>query len=440
MKFTGNSAAAPADRRTWSLALMIGALNLILLAGGGSVILSRVRQVLLSGIERSLVETGRASALMMEQPAFDNKAVLLTALVSEAGLEAAWLADASGRSIADSRVDIYPGQYYAHLAQDQDMVAFASALAGSAYVTALRQQGNHRFLRAFIPVHSTDGMVKAVLVIEAAARLLQPLGRIRVLLVVLVSGSLLVTIILILAVRRVLLRVMRRDAQLRVAERSAFMGRMAGYLAHEIRNPLTVIRMTAQVVLMSASEELEQPYRDIMNETDRLDRMTTRFLAAARGQDLEFDLQHENLSVLVRSICSRWPARLGDISLDCICPDHAVYARVDADAMRQMLDNLLDNAANVLADRENGAITVRVKAPEAGEQVIITVRDNGPGMSESMRAKALAPFWSTRPEGSGLGLALVTTLIDGHGGRIELESPKEGGLEAVLILDVDRET
>ncbi|PLY03561.1 MAG: PAS domain-containing sensor histidine kinase [Desulfuromonas sp.] len=223
------------------------------------------------------------------------------------------------------------------------------------------------------------------------------------------------------------------EDQLQRADRLAAVGRLASGMAHEIRNPLASI--SGSVQLLMEDEDLPEEDRRLMGivirEADRLNKLLTDFLSfakPARPEPTEFDI-YELLQELVEMI--RGDRRFVGISIDIDCrPDRTVYA--DRSLIRQVLWDLAINAAEAMQGQ--GAITIGL-LPDLS---VIYVQDSGPGIPAEIRGKVFEPFFTTKNSGTGLGLATVYSIVEAHGGQIDVETNNGDGTRFVISLPAKR--
>ncbi|MET0387210.1 MAG: ATP-binding protein, partial [Polyangiales bacterium] len=209
-------------------------------------------------------------------------------------------------------------------------------------------------------------------------------------------------------------------------------------LAHEIKNPLTPIQLAIQ--------ELDRSYRGddrvfgkrlgdarsiIEEEVAALRRLTTEFSAFAKLP--EASLAHADLNDFLRDstrhldtvvILSEGTEPVADLSME-LSPE-ALPVHIDAMMLKRCLDNLVRNAAQALADR-NPPRTILVKSARSDHRVLLQVHDNGPGVPEADRARIFDPYFTTKSEGTGLGLPIVKKVVLEHGGEISCGASDLGG-------------
>ncbi len=225
--------------------------------------------------------------------------------------------------------------------------------------------------------------------------------------------------------------------RLKQAERLAAWRDVARQISHEIKNPLTPMQLSLyrlrQILPPAWSKEhdVKEAFRMLDEEIASLRRLADEFSQFARLP--EPDKRLENLGDIARHSISLFQAEHPHIRiqghLDASLPPLAV----DREQIRRALHNLLKNALE--ASRSNGTIEVRVE--RAGEEpfaAVIKVKDHGMGMTEEILAQALQPHFTTKRQGSGLGLCIVHKIITDHGGTLQLESTVQRGTTVTIKL------
>ncbi len=218
-------------------------------------------------------------------------------------------------------------------------------------------------------------------------------------------------------------------------EQLAVVGELAAVIAHEVRNPLAIIANAgAGLRKQSISREDHDTLLTILDEeTSRLNRLVTDLLRYARPVNVQ--RSHMPLPDLLERVLSLANAN----NTKGIRAELRVEAREgriwgDANLLRQVFDNLVDNAMQAMG--AEGALTVRVRSATEGEVdgVAVDIIDTGEGMDTQVRSRALDPFFTTRPSGTGLGLAIVDRIVDAHGGRLGIESRAGEGTTVTVFL------
>ena len=216
------------------------------------------------------------------------------------------------------------------------------------------------------------------------------------------------------------------------AQRMAAWRDVARRIAHEIKNPLTPIQLSAERIKRKFSRKLDEKDCDslesmtdvIVRQTNDLRRIVDEFSKFARMPEPE--RHEENIVSLVREAVLLQQAGQPDVQIESDLPDGPVLADVDATMLSQALTNLIKNAGEAIGTlKEKGApdnfkplIKVAVSSDDSGTQ--ITIADNGIGLPED-RARLFEPYVTTRDEGTGLGLPIVKKIIEEHGGALTLE-------------------
>jgi signal transduction histidine kinase len=217
-------------------------------------------------------------------------------------------------------------------------------------------------------------------------------------------------------------------------EQLAAIGELSAMIAHEIRNPLTIIGNA--VTTLRRKETTAQDRSTLLGileeEAGRLNRLMNDLLSYARPVSLE--LQPVELHEVVGRALALVPQQ-GGVDVELIEPDPVGEVMGDANLLRQVFENLVTNAAQAMS-REGGTLSVHIsQSVEPGPKgVDVTVEDTGEGMDTSVRDRALLPFFTTRPSGTGLGLAIVARFVQAHGGKLEIQSAAGKGTSVRVFL------
>lgn len=217
------------------------------------------------------------------------------------------------------------------------------------------------------------------------------------------------------------------EEDLQRADRLAAIGRLASGMAHEIRNPLASI--SGSVQLLMEAEHVAHDDRRLMGivvkEADRLSGLLTEFLTFARPKPPEKEEVDicAVLSELTEMLAG--DSRFNQVEINTNCPEHTVL-KLDRGQIWQVLWDLAINAAEAM--QGCGQLHFNVDAQCSS----ITVEDNGPGISEEVRSRIFDPFFSTKENGTGLGLASVYSVVDAHGGKIDISPGQLGGARFTL--------
>jgi two-component system sensor histidine kinase HydH len=222
------------------------------------------------------------------------------------------------------------------------------------------------------------------------------------------------------------------EEMLERSRRHAALGRMAAGIAHEIRNPLGTLRGFAQYFARANNNDPKaEEYSEIMvNEVDRLNRTVSALLQFSRPREpelTEIDLR-ELLTKSATFIQSEIESNQIDFHLN--LPETEICISADPDLILQALLNLLQNS--IVAVSKNDLIELGLQKQD--NHIQIWVRDTGKGLTPDKQAQMFDPFFTTRKDGTGLGLAVVQQIVEQHQGRIEVESETGQGTCIKLIL------
>ena len=229
----------------------------------------------------------------------------------------------------------------------------------------------------------------------------------------------------------------RLHARLREVERLATTGELAATMAHEIRNPLAAIVNATALLTDEAgltADERASTLTAIRTEARRLNRILSDFLHFARPQeaqratgDIREVVQH--VGALIREDRSRAPRVDVKVAVDPAVPRFAF----DRDQMTQVLWNVALNGVEAM----NGRGRLSLEVGRRNGNVALAVSDTGPGIPEERRARVFEPFYSGKPNGSGLGLTIAERIVAAHGGRIEIDSDPGRGTRVTMLFPLE---
>ena len=231
------------------------------------------------------------------------------------------------------------------------------------------------------------------------------------------------------------------QAQARRSERLAALGQLSAGLAHEIRNPLGVIKGSAEMLsqkLEGADELARELAGYISTEVIRLSALVTRFLNFARP--LHPELHTADLVAVLdralKNVGDHWkgkPVRIERAYADGLPP-----VPLDESLIEQALINLVRNAHEAMEERGDTLRVELARSTQNGDDgIALRLTDNGPGIPDTIREEIFNPFVSTKKTGVGLGLSIVSQIIDGHHGSIRVEKGPEGGASFVIFLPLE---
>ncbi|MEJ2171544.1 MAG: ATP-binding protein [Woeseiaceae bacterium] len=229
------------------------------------------------------------------------------------------------------------------------------------------------------------------------------------------------------------------------AQRDAAWGEVARRLAHEIKNPLTPIQLSAErlrrkyldTMADDEAQVLDRATHTIVQQVEAMKEMVNAFSDYARAPDL--DIGSFDMDKLVHQVVDLYRAQERKIKIVLTSDPSMPKIEADAGRVRQILHNLIRNAIEALENSESGRIDVHVSAAEFdGVDVLqIKVEDNGPGFQEGSENQIFDPYVTTKPKGTGLGLAIVKKLVEEHIGSIRAYNRKEGGAVVSIRLPLD---
>jgi signal transduction histidine kinase len=222
-------------------------------------------------------------------------------------------------------------------------------------------------------------------------------------------------------------------------ERVLAWGEMARQVAHEVKNPLTPIKLSVQHV-QRAYRDRRDDFGDILDrnaeamlrEIDRLAEIASSFSRLGAPEAAGLPIESVSLPDVVNEVLALYRGGQGTVAFDADVRSDLPPVRARRSEVKEVLVNLLENAR---AAMEDGG-TVRITAGRAADRVLLAVQDDGPGIDEQLLARVFEPHFSTRSTGTGLGLAIVRRLVESWGADVTLSSRAGEGTTVTLLLEM----
>jgi len=226
------------------------------------------------------------------------------------------------------------------------------------------------------------------------------------------------------------------------AQRSAAWGEMARRLAHEIKNPLTPIQLSAERVRhkclkdmdSQSAEILDKSTSTIIDQVEAMKEMVNAFTQYARSPEL--NLQPMSINNLISEILEMYQGQSEGPSLEVMLDGSDPLVLADAGRMRQMLHNLIRNAYDAMEGQASGTLKIETRKQRSGEteSLQLIMEDNGPGFDTGILHDAFEPYVTTKDHGTGLGLAIVKKIVEEHNGMINVNNSDHGGARVIVTL------
>lgn len=217
------------------------------------------------------------------------------------------------------------------------------------------------------------------------------------------------------------------------AQRAKAWGEVARRLAHEIKNPLTPIQLSAERLAMKLDGKLDaqgqalltRSVKTIVDQVDAMKRLVNEFRDYARLPAAV--LESVDLNALIMDVLGLYDPSTACVPVVADLDPASPHIAADAQQVRQIIHNLVQNAQDATLPGEGRVVTLRTRLASTGQRVRLTVLDQGPGFAEHILKRAFEPYVTTKARGTGLGLAVVKKIVDEHGARIDLSNREVDG-------------
>jgi nitrogen fixation/metabolism regulation signal transduction histidine kinase len=232
------------------------------------------------------------------------------------------------------------------------------------------------------------------------------------------------------------------------AQRDAAWGEVARRLAHEIKNPLTPIQLSAERMRRrflasmnpADAEILDRSTRTIVNQVEAMQQMVNAFSEYARAPEMK--ITRFSLNQLVTEVADLYRSQDPRATIRLDLDEHIEGIEADRGRIRQILNNLVTNALESLEGVAMSTLEIASRLESGGDAsyAVVTVCDNGPGFQRELLGRVFDPYVTSKPKGTGLGLAIVKKIVEEHGGRIDADNRPEGGARVRVVLPVKDST
>ncbi|HEY3518215.1 MAG TPA: ATP-binding protein [Gammaproteobacteria bacterium] len=224
------------------------------------------------------------------------------------------------------------------------------------------------------------------------------------------------------------------------AQRDAAWGEVARRLAHEIKNPLTPIQLSAERLRRKylkpdagEAELLDKATHTIIQQVEAMKQMVNAFSEYARSPRME--VSRFDVNALIRELCELYAHQEKPLAIKLALANDLPQIEADAGRLRQVLHNLLRNALEAMEHQDEARVEIATRVAGAESDFVeIKVADNGPGFLRDIVHQAFEPYVTSKPKGTGLGLAIVKKLIEEHGGHINARNREQGGAEISILI------
>ena len=362
-------------------------------------------------------------------PSFLNALHLVKA---ENALENILILTPEGRTVVDLGGFTPPGELNPFI--DLDFSAVTLARTGYPAYTTLYKSGDLYMKSAYAPIQSPVGDVIGILGVEAGAGFFDVLRALSNLIIGLNLAGITIVVVLGFVFYRQSLSLDRAGAAIIQGENLATMGRMVAGIAHEIRNPLSIIKASAERLEKTAPSSELPAY--ISEEVDKLDDILTGYLSFARARAQQSSPQPLR-KILRRCLMAVDPEiRSRGVEIVQHVPNDEIMVNVDDKRVQQAILNILINA--IQAIDANGRIDITLQANSSF--ALVRIEDNGRGIAGRDLAEVTKPFFTTKERGSGLGMTVVSAVVEEHGGELDIESVPGEGTRVSITLPLARRT
>jgi signal transduction histidine kinase len=312
-----------------------------------------------------------------------------------------------------------------------DFTAVTLARSGLSASTTSYKSGDIYMKSAYAPVLSADNEVIGILGVEAGANYFDVLRELGNAIIFVVITSLIIIVVLGLFFYRQSVSLDRAQAAVIRGENLATMGRMVAGIAHEIRNPLSIIKTSAERLQNKHGSD-DEMVSYISEEVDKLDHILTGYLNFARAESQES--QPQCMQKIIRRCLLILESEIQAKSVEIITrlPEGDVMVMGDDKRIQQAILNVVINAVQAVDVGGRIEIAMDMRSKSA----TILIKDDGAGISAKQLKEVTKPFYTTKKRGSGLGMSIVSNIVEEHNGGMDIRSEPGAGTEIAISLPI----
>ncbi len=313
---------------------------------------------------------------------------------------------------------------------------FKKAKSGFPQISEIESYASQKFMSAYMPIADINGFVSAVVVIEAKAEYFTVLDQFKTRIVLLTTVNLTAILLIAFFLSRMLKRSIKYQTELKERQHLAQIGEMAATVAHELRNPLAIIEASNDIIKKKYSRQDDETFSYISDEVKRLDILIDDFLKLTKTPVINIE------KINLKSLLGKLSLFINDTEMSVLSIDAVDNIEIysDKNLLEQIILNILRNAFQAIKKNKNKDkhVSIVIKAiKNANVNIIIT--DNGCGISEENLKKIFSPFFTTKEQGTGLGLSVSKRLTELLGGTIDIHSQVDKGTKVTIQLPTEKD-
>ena len=415
----------------------IGIVVLIAVNSMAWIYLQRIKTFFISDLKFRLENVARMGAQMIDpseiafifpetpdDPLFLNNQLILHEIKETNNLQDIYILNPALELIVDTETGLFPVP--ARKTPESSLIEHA--LLNESASGDIQTLGEHKFLTATSPLTDSDNIVTGILVVEAQATFFDELQQFESGLRAFSAINLLIIITVAFFLVRAVRRTFVLQVQIQNQQNLVKLGEMAATVAHELRNPLSIIQGANMLIEKKYGSEEDEFFSYIPSELNRLNNLLENFLIFARMQPVR--KQSIKLADLIEKIKVGFSEHIQRMDFE--IPDNLPLLYTDGNLLEQILLNLIRNS--VQASGTENRITVKCRLK--GSFLEFQIKDEGSGMKSETLNRVFEPFFTTREYGSGLGLAISKRLVEQLGGQIRIYSEPDMGTEITFSINI----